>query len=354
MYQHENKRLKKNNFDLLRVLFALMVCLVHVFELSGFRQLSWIIVIFSSEIAVKSFFVISGFLIFMSYERSSSLKSYVSKRFRRIYPAYFTVVVICSSSFVAISTVGGEDYFSLEWFQYVAANLSFLNFLHPTLPGVFESNRMSSVNGSLWTLKIEVMFYMVVPLLGYLFRRFSRLGVMIVVYCVSVLYSELLLSAAERTGFVFYETLSRQLPGQLSYFISGAFLYYFFSFFQRQAFYIVIGSTLVLIVDQVISLSVFEPFALGVMVIFFGLYIYVGNFGKYGDFSYGIYIIHFPIIQYFLYLGWFKGQPWYFLSSVIFITIVGSIAMWHMVEKRFLLRSSHYIDAAEGAAEHVK
>lgn len=47
----------------------------------------------------------------------------------------------------------------MEVFKYVAANLVFLNFTHPNLPGLFESNSLQAINGALWTLKIEVMFY---------------------------------------------------------------------------------------------------------------------------------------------------------------------------------------------------
>ncbi|MSQ58109.1 MAG: hypothetical protein EXR36_00235 [Betaproteobacteria bacterium] len=67
------------------------------------------------------------------------------------------------------------------------------------------------------------------------------------------------------------------------------------------------------------------------------------NFGKYGDFSYGVYILHFPIIQVFLQMGWFGESPWYFLNAVILAVSVSAVAMWHLVEKRYLLRQSHYI-----------
>ena len=122
-------RLRKNNFDLLRLLFAGVVCLVHSFELSGFEALHWTTRFFSSAVAVKSFFVVSGFLIFMSYERSTSLASYISKRIRRIYPAYFTIVILCAIGLVMVSSRSVNQYFSADWLKYVAANLSFLNFL---------------------------------------------------------------------------------------------------------------------------------------------------------------------------------------------------------------------------------
>lgn len=185
----QNTRLSTNNFDLLRLLFAGTVCLVHAYKLSGYQQLAWIEKTLSSAVAVKAFFVVSGFLIFMSFERSSSVVSYAKKRFRRIYPAYFTVVIICAIGLISISSKGLPDYFSPAWIKYVLANLSFLNFLHPTLPGVFDTNRLQAVNGALWTLKIEVMFYLSVPLFSLLFRRFGNLLIIAIVYIGSTAYA---------------------------------------------------------------------------------------------------------------------------------------------------------------------
>lgn len=343
LMRSNNHRLRRNNFDLLRLLFAGIVCLVHAYQLSGFQQLKWTVEILSSGVAIKAFFVISGFLVFMSFERSISFASYAGKRIRRIYPAYFTVVMLCAVGFAAVSSKNPDDYFSFAWMRYVAANLGFLNFLQPTLPGVFDFNKLTAVNGALWTLKIEVMFYLAVPPIVFLFRRFSRFPVLLLVYCASVAYAGVLAAVAERTGSGIYLELGRQLPGQLSYFMSGAFFYYFLSFFERWVCYFLFLAVPVLVANMISPLPLLEPFALATVVVFLGLFAYVGNFGKYGDFSYGVYILHFPVIQLILHLGWFRGNPWYFLAMVVFITISGAMVMWHLVEKQFLLRSSHYI-----------
>ncbi len=203
----QRTRLKKNNFDLLRFIFATVVCVVHSYRLSGESQLAWTKTILSSEIAVKAFFVVSGFLIFMSYERSSSLFSYINKRTHRIYPAYFTLVVLCAIFFALASAMPYQDFYSQAWAEYLLSNLTFLNFLQPTLPALF---------------------------------------------C------------------------------------------------------------------------------------------YLGNFGRFGDFSYGIYIVHFPIIQILLSMGWFKGNGYSLLAATLSLTLITAIAMWHLVEKRFLARNNHY------------
>ncbi len=343
---HDGRRLARNNFDLLRLLFAATVCLVHAYQLSGFQQLAAITRFLSSDVAVKAFFVVSGFLIFMSYERSTSLASYAGKRIRRIYPAYFAVVMLCAIGLAAVSTKSMGEYFSPAWLKYVSANLAFLNFLQPTLPGVFDANRLAAVNGALWTLKIEVMFYLSVPLFVWLFRRLSPLPVLALVYIASVAYAVFFAGLAAGTGSPLYQELGRQLPGQLSYFMAGAFFYYFLPLFERHAGYFLAAAVLALAVPGVFAPSVFGPFALATIVAFFGLFLYLGNFGKYGDFSYGVYILHFPIIQLLLHGGWFDASPWWFLAVAITLTTAGAVAMWHLVEKRFLLRNSHYLEAA--------
>ncbi len=342
------ERLSRNNFDLLRFLFAGTVCLVHAHHLSGYEPLAAISAVLSSQVAVEAFFVISGFLIFMSYERSSSLRSYAEKRVRRIYPAYFTVVVLCAVGLVALSSRSPSEYFSAGWWRYLAANLTFLNFLQHSLPGVFDGNPVQAVNGALWTLKIEVMFYVCVPAFVVLFRKFNRLAVIGSLYLLSVAYALLCTRLAQETGSSLYPVLGRQLPGQLSFFMAGALLYYYHVAFARHALPLAVLAAAVLVVHHYWHLPVLQPLALAVLVVFFGLFLYVGRFGRYGDFSYGIYIVHFPVIQCFVQLGLFADSPWLYLVAVTVATLLGAIALWHLVEKRFLVRSSHYLRVTGG------
>ncbi len=144
--------------------------LVHAHVISGEAQLAFLSNWLSSEIAVKAFFVVSGLLVFMSYDRTRNLARYFEKRARRIYPAYFTVVTGSALLLFVLSFASPGEY-AMGATNYLAANLAFLNFLSPTLPGVFENNPMRAVNGALWTLKIEVMFYVTVPVLAWLFER---------------------------------------------------------------------------------------------------------------------------------------------------------------------------------------
>lgn len=340
----QSLRLYKNNFDLLRLLLAGTVCVVHAQDLSEVK-LSWISNFLSSLVAVNAFFVVSGFLISMSFERSSSLASYAKKRVRRICPAYAFVVILCAMSLVLVSSNNFTDYFSLEWGKYLLANLTFLNFLQPTLPGVFESNKISAVNGALWTLRNEVAFYVAVPVLAYLFRHLGRFKVIAIAYVTSVAFAALLANMSFNAGSGIFSLL-HMIPLHFSYFIAGAFLYYYLPLFESNVWYFTISAFIILAIGKFHPLPLLEPIAVGITVVFFGLFFYAGNFGKYGDFSYGLYILHFPIIQLLVHYGWLKGNPILFIFAVLIFTSIGAIALWHIVEKQFLFRSSHYISAA--------
>ena len=148
----------RNNLDCLRLILASVVVLFHI-SLTNIPALAFD-KYFSARFAVNTFFVISGLLIYRSYVRSSSVGSYFEKRVRRIYPAYFTVVVLAALALCPLSSLPVSQYFGVGFWKYLGANLVFLNFLAPSLPGVFTSNSISAVNGALWTLKIEVAFYL--------------------------------------------------------------------------------------------------------------------------------------------------------------------------------------------------
>jgi peptidoglycan/LPS O-acetylase OafA/YrhL len=134
-----------------------------------------------AAVAVHSFFVVSGFLIFMSYERSRSLGSYFAKRFRRIAPGYIAVIVLSFLFLSLISTLPLQEYFtSPESIKFLLANLSTLNFLHPTLPGVFEDHPYNAVDGALWTIKVEIFLifvamFIIMFMLNYYLYLFSNI-----------------------------------------------------------------------------------------------------------------------------------------------------------------------------------
>jgi peptidoglycan/LPS O-acetylase OafA/YrhL len=334
---------RKNNLDCLRVLLALTVVVFHIGVLAQTAAYHPLAIYARGAIAVKAFFVISGMLIYRSYATSSSLTSYCKKRARRIYPAYAVVVGLVPFILLPLSTLPASLYFRSGFWKYLCANLVFLNHAAPSLPGVFTVNPTPGVNGALWTLKVEVLFYLIVPGISYLC---GRLGTKPVLGAIAVF------SLAWKYWFVYlghlhgspgmYADIEKQLPGQLIYFVAGILLYLYFEWLARHYLAILCVSLCLLVVDSFFCRGMLDVLWISGMVFLFGFWRYLGNFSKYGDLSYGIYIVHYPIVQALISLGLAKQSPAVFVLLVLTSVGVAAFLLWHVVEKRFLTRSSHY------------
>ena len=67
-------------------------------------------------------------------------------------------------------------------------------------------------------------------------------------------------------------------------------------------------------------------------------------FAKHGDFSYGLYIVHWPILQVFIALGATRFSPAVFFLMSTSTIVLTSVLMWKLVESKFLARNNHYRD----------
>jgi peptidoglycan/LPS O-acetylase OafA/YrhL len=150
-----------------------------------------------------------------SLERQADLPSYAVKRFFRIYPLYFIAITLQTIFFSLHLKRGFPDLFS-DIIRYYGANLCFLNFLMPSIGNVLDGLRVGAINGSLWTLKIEVAFYVLVPFLLQLRKRVGP-WILILAFAASCVYSIFLPSV----------TWSQQLPGRLRFFVLGILLFYY-------------------------------------------------------------------------------------------------------------------------------
>lgn len=333
-----------NRFDLIRLLLAAGVFAYHAIALAaiapsgslerGLGQLA--------EVSIQGFFIVSGALVAGSLARASSLADYAGKRIRRLWPAYSVIILVPA----AISLALTRDGYGVA--SYTLANLSFLNFLEPNLPGLFAQNRFTEVNGALWTLKIEVMFYLTLPLillvLSWL-RGLWWLGIF-VLYAAGEAWAIVLPYAfAESLG----PELSRQLPGQMAYFAMGIALWKVEPVLRGRWLACAIPGMFLL------AASLLDPMlaplrALGLAGVLAGFAFAPGpalSPARFGDISYGVYITHFPILQAMVAAGLAsKLGPVGFLSAATLVVIAASFALWHLVEKPALRPSSHYRKAA--------
>jgi len=77
------------------------------------------------------------------------------------------------------------------------------------------------------------------------------------------------------------------------------------------------------------------------------------NIMKFGDISYGMYLVHFPLIS-SLYVLWPAAPTGIWASLIIFFSaVIISIGMYKFIEAPFLLPSSHYRQAQKKRNESM-
>jgi peptidoglycan/LPS O-acetylase OafA/YrhL len=326
-----------NNFNLLRLLLAFFVVAYHLIVLAEVAQWRALEVPLAqlAEIGVQGFFVLSGYLVYASLDRSRSIGLYAEKRFRRLYPAYAVVIIACAAAGLALSAEARTNLAGVG--EYLGWNLVFANFMAPELPGVFQSNPMHEINGALWTLKIEVMFYLVLPILAWLLRVAgpARWLVIVLVYVGAEAWRIVLSGMGQAE-------LARQLPGQMSFFITGMALFLLPLPLPRLHIAGLAGAILLV---ASLALDIAEPLrAIGLGLV--AVWIAIGwprlpDAARFGDLSYGAYIVHFPIIQTMVALGLFAA-PWTGAGAALAATLVAALLLWHLVERPSLRRDSAY------------
>ncbi|MFY0713476.1 acyltransferase [Seonamhaeicola sp. NFXS20] len=324
-------KINTNNFDFLRVVFASTVAISHLIELSGIEIFQPYSVFFNTRLAIDGFFVISGFLIAKSFQNSASLKDYIIKRIKRIVPAYMLVIFICALFLCFISSLSFENYFlNVQFWEYLGANLTFQNYLQPCLPGVFENNKICAVNGALWTIKIEEAFYLLIPVFYWLVnsKKFNIYALCLLTYIVSISYFNYFLA-------IDMYRIAKQLPGALALFTTGMVLFHNFSFFLKWKHYIILPCLILFILEQyILNTHILKPATFGFMVFYIAYnFKAINEFGKYGDFTYGIYIFHFPIIQTFVHLDFYnKYNPYICSLLTLLLTLVFAVLSWYFIE----------------------
>jgi len=331
---------RTNNFDAVRLSLATVVMFDHfswIFS-GNYGVVSSVLKYFNGPCAVECFFVISGFLIFRSFKKSRGLLNYASNRACRIYPALVGVIVGSVVLGALITSISLKEYFASSTVRYVVYNLFFMSFNRNTLPGVFDINQLNLVNGSLWTLKIEVMFYCAVPIIIFLSKKVVRFEILaIAIYILSVSFRIIMDHLAIKTHMHIYGLWGSQLPGQLSFFVAGGLLEHCIQgFFQHARKYLTLA-ILGLIIASRLGAYPLYPASLAIVVIYVcQVFPYLGHISKYGDFSYGLYVWHFPIMQTVAALAFLADSP--VLRAIVTITLcfLCAVLSWHLVEKRWL------------------
>lgn len=332
----------RNNMMVVRYVLCIYVILGHIMVLTN-KDIPWMD---APIMAVGGFFALSGFLLFPSFQKKQTLRHYISRRARRILPPYVLIVVLCTTTLWSVSNFSITEYLqSQDTWQYLVANLSFLNFLHPTLPGVFTGPEYvtPAVNGSLWTMKGEWVCYLSVPLIFSIISRGRRKAGIIVlssIICVTIFSEWILLELAESTANRLYSLLAKQFGTMIVFFYIGALINYLLPTFIKYRWWLFSISLVCIFAQDYIPLYhlIVLPFATSILTLFISL---TGSWGvklsRDDNVSYDMYLFHFPIIQLFIFFGLPEKLPlWIFALSTILLTYIAGMFSWNLVGKHIL------------------
>jgi peptidoglycan/LPS O-acetylase OafA/YrhL len=141
------------------------VVLVHAHEHLGKPFPAPMVDVLERFPGVPIFFVVSGFLVSASYERSDRLAAYARNRFLRIYPGLWVCFAVSLASVTALyrwqASLGGF----LAW---VLAQVTVGQAYNPQF---LRGYGVGVLNGSLWTIPVEIQFYLLLPLFYALLDR---------------------------------------------------------------------------------------------------------------------------------------------------------------------------------------
>lgn len=331
---------RDNNLNLIRFVAAACVLVSHAFPITlgvgaaeplepflG-RSLGWV--------SVAIFFIISGFLITQSFERSSHLVNWTTARILRIFPGLLIVLLItvCIIGPITSTIPIGEYIKDTKTLTYVPRNMS-LAFLQYNLPGVFTDNPYpEAINGSLWTLIYEVACYALVFALGVTGLYATKMRSLMAIIMVMITYLTVkYLDEAHDFGHPRMTALMRlALP-----FTVGIALYLWRDKIVLKWRYSLL---LAAITAMLYPTAIFtEAFIIWLgYTVFLMAYLPGGairKFNNLGDYSYGMYIYAFPVQQ----LIAFYLAPQSPLINIIIafpITLIMAIASWSLVEERAL------------------
>jgi len=151
---------RQNAFDFLRVAAALAVLLSHSFPIVGLQEPTPVAGLTMGKLAVAVFFAISGYLVCQSWQTDPHVGRFAARRALRIFPGLLVMLLLTVLVLgPALTEVRLSEYFGAgatrKSLLYGALGLGSF-----PLPGLFEHNPMpGGVNGSLWTIKYELLMY---------------------------------------------------------------------------------------------------------------------------------------------------------------------------------------------------
>jgi peptidoglycan/LPS O-acetylase OafA/YrhL len=337
-----------NNFDFLRLLGAFLVIFSHSYPIATGHANSEPLLggLTLGSLGVMIFFVISGYLIPSSWLRKPEFSGFFKNRVLRMVPGLFGVALV--TIFIIgplVTIIPVVDYFRdplTYWYFHIVT----IYYVWGSLPGVFVNNVYPDViNGSLWILGLLFTMYIVVSILGFMGFLKKKVITLIITILLAVSYLIYNLSYFTFTkpffDLIYYNKLVWLLSLDLTF---GTILFMiavlFYLYRERVKYDVRICIFLAILwvlsfKTFLFSLVSFIALPYIILYIAFARIPYLNKVGKFGDFSYGLYIYAFPIQQSVShFIPGISVLGMFLLSSLIVIPV--SIMSYKLLESKAL------------------
>lgn len=334
---------RDNNFNLIRFFAASAVILDHSFALVAQDQTAGALIdverLEIGRLAVDAFFIISGFLVTRSVMTQPTLVDYAVARFLRLFPALLATCIGIAFLLGPVVTLASFGTYFTDPRPWLFVPLTASLITHSlTLPGVFDAVPESGViDPPLWTLRYETMCYGLLALFALVGALATRFRATLTLAAMLGFYMFVTLATSWREDSGVIESAARFILG---FFLGSAF----YIFADKIRLDLTVALVLGWAAAAAYGTAAYEAaftVALAYGLLWFALVPAgaIRRFNRIGDYSYGLYILCFPIQQTFVMLDPQITPAWLFICSFPAV-LAFAILSWHFVEHPALRRKA--------------
>jgi peptidoglycan/LPS O-acetylase OafA/YrhL/acetyltransferase-like isoleucine patch superfamily enzyme len=341
-----------NNFDGIRLLAAVQVFIGHGF-LFGFLRPNWVYTTTWFFPGVPIFFGMSGFLLLWSLERHSDWRSYFKNRFLRLYPALWVTMILTGVLLVGFTILSLHDLRNPSFLLYFFGRCTVLFYFVPQIVKPFAQG---NPNGSLWTIGVELQFYVLLFSVFRVFRgrrlwvkNLFLLGLGAFSYWIDRHDPALPFDVTRLSGYAQIAISEFRIFYYLFFFIVGMLFYLNYGYLRQAlegkfwgwAVMYAAACGLTIRFCDLASIDRYAPDPLSllrhVLLMFLVFSAAFTNRGladrvlRGNDYSYGVYLTHLLMLNSFYQLHRFEGWVNFVLAGVATAVLAG--LSWHFIEK---------------------